>query len=104
MVAKERPLPIDGRDPSRGQSANERRHREAMARNAPPPTPTRPGPRKAPPRADAPSVQWADWDQEAGHRARRLLSRSDSGLHRVGDRVSSWQRWLARERWVKRLV
>jgi hypothetical protein len=49
----------------------------------------------------------ADWDPDheaaAGHRARRLLSRSNSGLHRVGDRLAAFQRWLAGERWVRRL-
>src|SRR5262245_46685116 len=88
MPAKERAVPVDGRDPGRGLSANERRLREAMARNAPPQNP-RQAPRKgANPRADAPAPQWdaADWEREAGRRAQRLLSQSDSGLHRVGDR------------------
>src|SRR3977135_1857194 len=54
--------------------------------------------------------QWvdADWDQDhdeaAGHRARRLLSKSNSGLHRLGDGIGTLRRWLARERWVKRLA
>ena len=58
---------------------------------------------------DQPS-QWddADWDQDhdeaAGHRARRLLSSSNSGLHRLGDGIGALRRWLARERWVKRLA
>ncbi|MBV9564234.1 MAG: AsmA-like C-terminal domain-containing protein [Bradyrhizobium sp.] len=106
MPAKERSLPVDGRDPNRSQSANERRLREAMARNSPPQSP-RQAPRKGGnPRADAPAAQWdaADWEREAGHRAQRLLSRSDSGLHRVGDRFSALQRWLSGERWVKRLA
>ena len=61
------------------------------------------------PRADGQPSQWddADWDQDhdeaAGHRARRLLSRSNSGLHLLGDRLARLQRWLAGERWVKRL-
>jgi len=50
----------------------------------------------------------ADWDQEhdeaARYRARRLLSRSDSGLHRLGDRFGALSRWLAGERWIKRLA
>ena len=58
------------------------------------------------PRAGA--EQWDDaagWEQDeaARHRARRLLSRSNSRFHRVGDRVSSLQRWISGERWVKRL-
>jgi hypothetical protein len=57
------------------------------------------------PRAGA--EQWDDaagWEQDeaARHRARRLLSRSNSRFHRVGDRVSSLQRWMSGERWVKR--
>ena len=61
------------------------------------------------PRADGQPSQWddADWDQDhdeaAGHRARRLLSRSNSGFHLLGDRLARLQRWLASERWVKRL-
>jgi hypothetical protein len=43
-----------------------------------------------------------DHDEAAGHRARRLLSRSNSGLHRLGDRFGALRRWLG-GRWVKRL-
>ncbi len=56
------------------------------------------------------SLEWdeADWDQEreeaAGHQARRLLSRSSSGFHRIGDGLAAFQRWLAGERWVRRLA
>jgi hypothetical protein len=49
-----------------------------------------------------------DWDQEhdeaARRRARRLLSRSNSGFHRLGDRLAALRRWLAGERWVRRLA
>jgi hypothetical protein len=53
----------------------------------------------------------ANWDHEhdhehdevACHRARQLLSRSNSGYHRLGDRVGALGRWLSGERWVKRL-
>ena len=49
-----------------------------------------------------------DWDQEhdeaACRRARRLLSRSNSGYHRFGDRIGALSRWLSGERWVKRLA
>ena len=31
------------------------------------------------------------------------MSRSNSGFHRLGDRIGSLRRWLAGERWVKRL-
>ena len=62
------------------------------------------------PRADVQPSQWddADWDQDhdeaAGYRARRLLSRSNSGLHRLADNIGALRRWLAGERWVKRLA
>jgi hypothetical protein len=73
-----------------------------MARNT--------SPQGSNPRADVEPSQWedADWDQDhdeaAGHRARRLLSRSNSGFHRLGDRFVVLRRWLAGERWVKRLA
>ena len=62
------------------------------------------------PRADAQVSHWddADWDHDhdeaAGHRARRLLARSNSGFHRFGDRIEALRRWVGRERWVKRLA
>ena len=58
---------------------------------------------------DDPPSQWDDaaWDQDhdeaAGHRARQLLSTSNSGLHRVGDTIGAWRRKLTGERWVRRL-
>jgi hypothetical protein len=73
-----------------------------MARNTSPKAPN--------PRADVELSQWDDagWDQDhdeaAGHRARRLLSKSNSGFHRLGDRLGGIRRWLAGERWVKRLA
>ena len=73
-----------------------------MARNT--------SPQGSNPRADVQPSQWedADWDQDhdeaAGRRARRLLSRSNSGFHRVGDRLGALRRWLAGERWVRRLA
>src|SRR5580692_10340659 len=65
---------------------------------------------KPKPRADVQPSQWhdADWDQDhdevACHRARRLLSRSNSGFHRFSDRIGAMRLWLAGERWVKRLA
>jgi len=62
------------------------------------------------PRADVQPSQWddADWDQDhdeaAGHRARRLLSGSNSVFHRLGDHLGALRRWLAGERRVKRLA
>ncbi|MHC2313758.1 hypothetical protein ACVIHC_000804 [Bradyrhizobium diazoefficiens] len=50
----------------------------------------------------------ADWDPDqeaaAGYRARRLLSRSNSGFHRFGDGFGAVRRWLAADRWLKRLA
>src|ERR1700732_1210852 len=102
MPAKERPLHIDGRSLGGDQSCNQRQHREAMASNS--------SPQGSSPRADVQPSQWddADWDHDhdeaAGHRARRLLSRSNSGLHRFSDRLAGLRLWLAGERWVKRLA
>lgn len=73
-----------------------------MARNT--------SPQGSNPRADVQLSQWDDagWDQEhdeaAGHRARRLLSRSNSRFHRVSDRLEALRRWVAGERWIKRLA
>jgi hypothetical protein len=67
-------------------------------------------PQGSSPRADVQPSQWddADWDQDhdeaAGHRARRLLSSSNSGFHRLGDHLGALRRWLAGERWVRRLA
>jgi Protein of unknown function len=67
-------------------------------------------PQGSKPRADAQLSQLDDaaWDQDhdeaAGHRARRLLSQSDSGFHRFGDKCGAVRHWLANERWVKRLA
>ena len=48
----------------------------------------------------------SDWDPDqedaARRRARRLLSRSSSGFHRVGDGLGAIRRWLAADRWIKR--
>src|SRR6185437_12972530 len=102
MPTRERALNTDERDPDGDQSYKQRRHREAMPRNTPP--------EEFSPLADVqqPPSDEADWDHEhdeaARHRARRLLSRSDSGYHRISDGFAAFGRWLAGERWVKRLV
>src|ERR1700722_9668461 len=102
MPARERSLRVDERGPGGDQIDNQRQHREAMARNT--------STQGSKPRADVQLSQWddADWDQEhdeaAGHRARRLLSRSSSRFHRFNDRLEAFRRWLAAERWVKRLA
>jgi hypothetical protein len=73
-----------------------------MARNT--------SPQGSNPRAETQLSQWDDdaWDPDhdeaAGHRARRLLSRSNSGFHRLGDQIAALRRWLAAERWLKRLA
>src|SRR5216684_3847800 len=102
MPAKERSLPVDERGPGGDPSYPQRRYREAMARNT--------SPQGSNPRADVKPSQWddADWDQHhdeaACHRARRLLSGSNSTFHRFGDHLGAVRRWLAGERWVKRLA
>jgi Protein of unknown function len=102
MPAQQRSLDVDGPCVGGDQSYNQRHHREAMARNT--------SPQGSNPRADVQPSQWedADWDQDhdeaAGRRARRLLSRSNSGFHRVGDRLGALRRRLAGERWVRRLA
>jgi hypothetical protein len=101
MPAKERSYHIDARTPGSDQSYSQRQHREAMVGNKPPQALNQ--------HVDDQHSQWDDagWDQdpdEAGHRARRLLSRSNLGIHRFGDRIGALRLWLARERWLKRLA
>src|SRR5712671_6629873 len=100
MPTQERSLRRDEQRLDGNQSHDQRQHREAMARNT--------SPQGSSPRADVQPSQWedADWDQDhdeaAGHRARRLLSGSNSGIHRLADHLGALRRWLAAERWVKR--
>src|SRR6267378_2440185 len=103
MPAQKRSLRIDGRGlGGDDQSCNPRPHREAMTRKT--------SPQGSKPRADVQRPQWDDagWDQDpdeaAGYRARRLLSRPSPGFHRLGDYAGAVRRWLATERWVKRLA
>src|ERR1700716_4242316 len=102
MPGRERSHRIGAQDPDGDLFDNQRQHREAMARNK--------LPEALNSRTDDQLSQWddADWDQDhdeaAGHRARRLLARSNSGLHRLGDGIGALRRSLARERWVKRLA
>jgi hypothetical protein len=71
-----------------------------MARNT--------SPKGSKPRAGVQRSQRDDagWDPEeaAGHRARRLLSRSDSRFHRFGDFGRALRRWVGSGRWVKRIA
>ena len=78
-----------------------------MARKTSPPGSNPQGPN---PHAEAQFSQWEDeagWDHDhdeaAGHRARRLLSRSNSGFHWLGDVAAAVRQWLRGERWVKRI-
>jgi hypothetical protein len=102
MPTQERSLRRDEPRLGGNQSYNQRQHREAMARNT--------SPQGSDPRAGVEPSQWEDaaWDQDhdevACHRARRLLSGSNSTLHRFGDHFGALRRWLAGERWVKRLA
>src|SRR3979490_2502362 len=102
MPAQKRSLHVDGSGLGGGQSHNQRPHREPMARNT--------SPQGSNPRADVRPSQWDDtpWDQDqdeaACDRARQLLSRPSSGFHRVGDYAQALRRWLATERWVKRVA
>src|SRR3954449_7927055 len=102
MPPRERSVPVDGQSLRREKNSNQPPHREAMARNT--------SPKGSNPSADLPRSQWDDdgWDQDqdeaAGNRARRLLSRPNSGLHRLGDYFVAARGWLADERWVKRLA
>jgi uncharacterized protein DUF3971 len=104
MPAEERPHPGDGRGQSAEQSRGERRRREI---NVPHSSAQREY-GQSPPAAAAEVDDWRDsaWehDEAAGHRARRLLSRPSSGIHRIGDRFASLRRWLVGERWVRRLA
>jgi hypothetical protein len=102
MPAQDRPLLVDGRSLGGDQSDNRRQYREAMASNT--------SPQGSNPRADDEPSQWddANWDHDhdeaAGHRARRLLSRSSSRVHRLVDHIAALRHWIVGERWVMRLA
>jgi Protein of unknown function len=102
------PRPVEGRDRGGDASLDERRlHGAAAAQSQPQPSRQQTSHQAYEPHEDS---DWDDrgWDgdhdEAAGYRARRLLSRSHSGIHRIGDRLSALQRWLAGERWVRRLA
>lgn len=98
-------IPVDGCGPGGAQSYDGRLYREAMARNTSPQDHNRDFGRNG---GHQEQPQWdeADWDQdqeeEAGHRARRLLSRSSSRF-RVGDGLSALRRALPGGRWLRRM-
>ncbi len=101
-----RPRNVDAGDRGGDASLDERRLRDALARSSQ----TQGSRQQAAYQAPGEPTEWddADWasvhDEVAGHRARRLLSRSSSGIHRIGDRLAGLQRWLAAERWIRRLA
>src|SRR4051812_26346098 len=105
MPALERPLPLNGRNRGSEKPTDERPHREAMTGNRSAQTSNQ----ASHPQADGHARQWddCDWDHDqdevAGHRARRLLSRSNSRLSSI-DRVGGLLGWLTGARWVKRLA
>src|SRR2546430_15393497 len=100
MPVQERPIRADGRSRGGDQSHHQRPHREAMARN------TSPKGSKPSPGVQRPQRDDAGWDHDeaAGHRARRLLSKSAAQLQRFGDYAWALRRWLDSERWVKRIA
>lgn len=99
-------IPVDGCGPGGAQSTDGRLYREAMARNTSPQDHGRDFERHGGQHAQ-PEWHEADWDQdqeeEAGHRARRLLSRSNSRF-RVGDGFSLFRRVVPSGRWLRRMV
>src|SRR4051812_42625481 len=107
MPSREASLPVDGCGPGGAQSHDGRLYREAMARNTSPQDYNRDSDRRG---SQPEQQQWddADWDPDqeaaAGYRARRLLSRSNSGFHRFADGFGPLRRWLGGGRWVKRVA
>jgi hypothetical protein len=103
MPAQERPIQIDGRAQCGDQP--HRRHREAMARNTSPQGSLEGSNRRIEAQLShrGDEAGW-DHDEAAGHRARRLLSGSNSAFHRLSDEIAAMRRWAAGERWAKRLA
>ncbi|WP_448043330.1 YhdP family protein [Bradyrhizobium liaoningense] len=99
--------PVAGCGPGGAPSYDGRLYREAMARNTSPQNHNRDFDRRG---GQYEPQEWddADWDPDqeaaAGHRARRLLSRSGSRFHRFGDGFGTLRRWLGGGRWLKRVA
>ncbi|RZI38597.1 hypothetical protein EGT07_33385, partial [Herbaspirillum sp. HC18] len=97
--------PANGCGPGGAQSYDGRLYREAMARNTSPEDYNRDLDRRG---GHYQPQEWddADWDPDqeaaAGHRARRLLARSGSGLHRFGFGFGALRRRVGAGRWLKR--
>src|SRR5581483_12002729 len=108
MPPQGRPRSVDGRDRSDDAAQDERRLRDAVARQSQAQATRQQASYQAyepHEQAEWDEAEWdGDHDEAAGYRARRLLSRSSSGIHRIGDRLAGLQRWLASERWVRRLA
>ena len=104
MPGQQHSLPDEGHGRGGNQSFSERQHQEAMARNSSPQL----LPQEPAGVADAQSAHWddADWYEEEadGHRARRLLSGSNSSLHRFSDKCAALRRRFTGERWVRRIA
>nr|WP_245470789.1 AsmA-like C-terminal region-containing protein [Bradyrhizobium guangzhouense] len=102
-------IPVDGCGPGGAQTYDGRLYREAMARNTSPQDHIQDHNRDFDRHAGHHEPEWdgADWDQdqeeEAGHRARRLLSRSTSRF-RVGVGFSVVRRALPSGRWLRRMA
>jgi hypothetical protein len=107
MPAQGRLVPADGCGPGGGPSMDGRLYREAMARTTSPQHDDRRSDRHTG-MAEPPGWDDDDWDPDqeeaAGYRARRLLSRSGSRLHRLSDALGSFRNWVVAERWVRRVV
>lgn len=107
MPAQGASRPVDGCGPGGAQSYDGRLYREAMARNTSPQDCNRDFDRRG---GQQEPQEWqdADWDPDqeaaAGHRARRLLSRSSSGFPRFADGFGSLRRWLGGGRWLMRFA
>ncbi|WP_045001052.1 DUF3971 domain-containing protein [Bradyrhizobium sp. LTSP857] len=99
-------IPVDGCGPGGAQSFDGHLYREAMARNTSPQDHNRDFDRRGGGQ-EPPEWDEADWDpnqeEEAGHRARRLLSRSSSRFS-VGDSFSWFRRVLPSGRWLRRIA
>lgn len=90
-----------GAQTSSGKACSSHPHREAMARNPPQVSATRPDHRDS--QWDGPESD-PDHDEAACNRAQRLLSGSHSAFHRIGDRLGDALQWFTGERWVKYLA
>jgi len=92
---------IDG-----GGGSGPGRHVEAMTSKTPIPMPKRGGDQVS--QEQISHGEDAGWDVEhdeaQSRHVRRLLSRSDSGIHRLGDRLGRLKSWLVGERRVRRLA